>query len=281
MAISAAKMLAPEGLSDSIMGSGTEILERIEQALKEAIGVVSQFASGSLKADLKPFDGSPVTEADRSVNRALHAFLVREGEGWLSEEDIDDLERLKKERVWIVDPLDGTREFIAGVPEWCISVAMIECGQAVAGGVCNPATGELFLGSRQTGVTYNGRQARTTSKDCLEGAVVLASRTEVELGEWECFRGASLVVQPMGSVAYKLARVAVGLADATWTLNPKSEWDIAAGTALVEAAGGYVQFLPNSRPAFNRKVTRLPGVLACGTPLREPITSLLGRGSQR
>jgi myo-inositol-1(or 4)-monophosphatase len=274
-------MLALEGLSGSIMGSAAEILERIEEALKEAVGVVSQFASGSVKADLKPFDGSPVTEADRSVNRALHDFLVRDQEGWLSEEDTDDLERLNKERVWIVDPLDGTREFIAGIPEWSISVAMIEGGQAIAGGVCNPATGEIFLGSRQTGVTYNGRQARTSTKECLEGAVVLASRTEVELGEWECFQKASLVVQPMGSVAYKLARVAVGLADATWTLSPKSEWDIAAGTALVEAAGGYVQFLPNSRPAFNRKVTRLPGVFACGTLLKEPITSLLGQASRR
>lgn len=274
-------MLALEGLSHSIMCSGPEILERIEKALKEAVGVVSQFASGSVKADRKPSDGSPVTEADRSVNRALHEFLVRDQEGWLSEEDTDDLERLKKERVWIVDPLDGTREFIAGIPEWSISVAMIEGGQAIAGGVCNPATGEIFLGSKQTGVTYNGRQARASKKDCLEGAVVLASRSEVELGEWECFQKASLVIHPMGSVAYKLARVAVGMADATWTLNPKSEWDIAAGTALVEAAGGYVQFLPNSRPAFNRKVTRLPGVFACGRLLRKPITSLLGQGSRR
>jgi len=81
----------------------------------------------------------------------------------------------------------------------------------------------------------------------------------------------------MGSVAYKLARVAAGLADATWTLNPKSEWDVAAGVALVEAAGGHVQFLPNLRPTFNKKVTRLPGLLACGTPLKDQIVCFLGR----
>ena len=258
------------------MPSSIEILERIERALGEAVGVLSRFPSGSVKADRKPSDGSLVSEADRSVNRVLHEFLLRDQEGWLSEEDTDDLERLTKQRIWVVDPLDGTREFIAGVPEWSISVAMVEGGRAIAGGVLNPATGEIFLGSRETGITYNGRQAQASEKDGLEGAVVLASRTEVEHGEWARFQKASFVIHPMGSVAYKLARVAAGLADATWTLNPKSEWDVAAGVALVEAAGGHVQFLPNLRPTFNKKVTRLPGLIACGTLLRDQITCFLG-----
>jgi myo-inositol-1(or 4)-monophosphatase len=258
------------------MSSGTEILERIERALGEAVGVLSQFVSGRVKADRKPSDRSLVTEADRSVNRVLRQSLLRDQEGWLSEEDPDDLERLKKHRVWVVDPLDGTREFVAGVPEWSISVAMVEGGRAIAGGVLNPATGEIFLGSTETGITYNSRQAHTSEKGRLEGAVVLASRTEVDHGEWARFQKASFIIQPMGSVAYKLALVAAGLADATWTLNPKSEWDVAAGVALVEAAGGHVQFLPNLRPTFNKKGTRLPGLFACGTLLRDEITILLG-----
>jgi myo-inositol-1(or 4)-monophosphatase len=157
---------------------------------------------------------------------------------------------------------------------------MVEDGRAIAGGVCNPATQEIFLGSKETGVTYNGKQAHASKKDRLEKAVVLASRSEVERGEWACFEQASFAIRPMGSVAYKLARVAAGLADATWTLNPKNEWDIAAGVALVEAAGGYVQFLPNSRPTFNKRATLLPGLFACGPLLGDQIRSLLSQYMQ-
>jgi myo-inositol-1(or 4)-monophosphatase len=257
------------------MSSSTEILGRIETALNKSIGVLAQFVSGSVKADRKPSDGSLVTEADRSVNIVLQESLVQGQDGWLSEETTDNFERLGRHRVWIVDPLDGTSEFAAGIPEWSISVAMVEAGRAIAGGICNPATGEIFLGSKETGVTYNGKQAHTSKKDGLEGAVVLASRTEVRRGEWERFQRSAFLFHPMGSVAYKLARVAAGLADATWTLSPKNEWDVAAGVALVEAAGGYVQFLPNSQPKFNNKNTLLPGLFACGPFLKDQITSLL------
>lgn len=262
-------------MSPSPMSSEKEILGRIERALVEAVSVCSRFARGNVKADLKISDGSVVTEADRAVNRVLQNLLLRDQEGWLSEEDRDDLRRLDKGRVWVVDPLDGTREFVAGIPEWSVSIAMVEGGRAIAGGVCNPATGEIFLGSKETGVTYNGQQAHTTKKDRLEGAVVLASLTEVGRGEWQRFQQSSFLIHPMGSVAYKLARVAAGLADATWTLSPKNEWDVAAGVALVEAAGGYVQFLPNSQPRFNKKDTVLPGLFACGPLLKDQITSLL------
>ena len=260
--------------------SSTEFLGRIERALQEAVGVLSQFVSGKVRADRKPSDRSLITEADRSVNRVLQESLQRDQEGWLSEESTDNLKRLKMHRVWVVDPLDGTREFVAGIPEWSISVAMVEGGRVIAGGVCNPATEELFLGSNETGVTYNGKRVYASRRNRLKGAVVLASRREVGRGQWARFQKASFVMRPMGSVAYKLARVAAGLADATWTLNPKNEWDIAAGVVLVEAAGGYVQFLPNSRPAFNKRVTVLPGLFACGSLLKDEIRSLLGHNIQ-
>jgi len=259
----------------SMGSSGNDILERIRNALGEALGVLSQFASGNVKADRKPSDGSPVTEADRSVNRVLRRTLLRDQEGWLSEESTDDLERLNKRRVWVVDPLDGTREFVEGIPEWSVSVAMVEDGRAIAGGVCNPATGEIFLGARGEGMTYNGKKVQASRRDRLEGAIVLASRSEVKRGEWVRFKEAPFSFHPVGSVAYKLARVAAGLADATWTLQPKNEWDVAAGVALVEAAEGYIQFLPNSQPTFNQKHTLVPGLFACGSFLRDPIASLL------
>jgi len=103
----------------------------------------------------------------------------------------------------------------------------------------------------------------------------VASRSEIRRGEWEPFRSAGFEVIPTGSVAYKLALVAAGLADATWTLQPKSEWDVAAGTALVLAAGGDVRLPDGERPTFNRPRTKLPGLIAAGRPLAGLVIDLL------
>jgi len=258
-------------------GSNEEALLRIQKALRAAVSAVSRFVPGKVKADYKPGQ-DPVTEADRVSNEVLRDSLIREGEGWLSEESVDDKQRLSKERVWVVDPLDGTREFVAGIPEWCVSVALVEQGRAVAGGVCNPVTGELILGSREAGVTLNGKAVQASQRDSLAGALVLASRSEVNRGEWDRFRDAPFTIRPMGSVAYKLALVSAGLADATWTLVPKHEWDVAAGVALVEAAGGFVIDLKSASVQFNSASALLSGLVAGGPRLREPISSILDFG---
>jgi myo-inositol-1(or 4)-monophosphatase len=247
---------------------------RIENALLAATRSISAFVPGSVKPEYKSGD-TLVTEADRVSNRVLHDSLLRDHEGWLSEESVDDLSRLGKHRVWVVDPLDGTNEFVAGIPEWCISVAMIENGQPIAGGVCNPATGEIFLGAVGLGVTRNGQPVQVTARNTLSGAVVLASRSETARGEWDCFRQSPFAIRPMGSVAYKLALVAAGLADATWTLVAKNEWDIAGGVALVAAAGGCVRTPEGAPLVFNRKSTLVPGLLACGATLHDELTSFL------
>jgi myo-inositol-1(or 4)-monophosphatase len=256
-----------------------DTVHTIQQALETAVVAVSPFVSGRVKAEHKSAGRGPVTEADRVLNRVLHEQLVRDGEGWLSEESVDDLSRLQQRRVWVVDPLDGTREFVEGIAEWSISVALVEDGRAIAGGICNPATREMFIGSKETGLSYNGKEARVSSRKSLAGATVLASRSEMNRGEWAPFRGSGFVIRPVGSVAYKLGLVAAGLADATWTLKPKNEWDVAAGVALVEAAGGFVQFLPGSQPAFNNRATRLAGLIACGPFLADEIRTRLGKAA--
>ncbi len=217
----------------------------------------------------------PVTEADRALDEALRSALLQDGEGWLSEETADDLERLNKRALWVVDPLDGTREFVQGIPEWCVSVAWVYDGQAIAGGILNPATGETFLGSRSTGVQRNGASARVSQRHELPGSLVLGSRSEFKRGEWKQFQDGSLVLRPVGSVAYKLALVAAGLADATWTLVPKHEWDVAAGTALVQAAGGTVRNLDGTPVIFNARKPWLPGLVAAGPNLYPEISRLL------
>jgi myo-inositol-1(or 4)-monophosphatase len=152
---------------------------------------------------------------------------------------------------------------------------MVEDGIPVAGGICNPATNEIFLGSLDSGVTYNGKPARASQRTSLEGAVVLASRSEIKRGEWKRFEKAAVKVRPMGSVAYKLALVSVGLADITFTLTPKHDWDIAGGAALVSSAGGFVSTLENSPLRCNRKSPLLPGLLAGGPFLRNGLLSLV------
>src|SRR5947207_14713465 len=107
--------------------SEKEILQRIQSALESARWVLSRFTAGAIEAEYKA-GHDPVTEADKSVDAVLRKELLRNGEGWLSEESVDDLARLNANRVWIVDPLDGTREFVAGIPEFCVSDAMVEDG---------------------------------------------------------------------------------------------------------------------------------------------------------
>lgn len=249
-------------------------LARIEAGLAAAAEVLSAFTPGEVAARKKA-GGSPVTDADTAVNERLLALLPQAGEGWLSEETADSEARLSCRRVWVVDPLDGTREFVEGLPEWCVSIGLVEDGEAVAGGILNPATGETFLGARGTGVMRNGEPVTVSGRTALAGGVVLASRSETRRGQWEIFAGAGFAIEPLGSVAYKLALVAAGLADASWTLVPKNEWDIAAGVALVTAAGG-VAHRPDGGPCrFNQATTLYPGLVACGPGLAADIERVI------
>jgi myo-inositol-1(or 4)-monophosphatase len=251
-----------------------EFLCRIETAVHEARAIFDRFTPGAVATEYK-IGTDPVTEADRQLDAVLRETLLRDGEGWLSEESVDDPSRLNCRYVWIVDPLDGTREFVTGIPEFCASIGLVENGRPIAGGICNPATGEFFLGSLDTGLTYNGGPAKASPRTVLDGATVLASRSEVKRGEWKQFENAPFRVTPMGSVAYKLARVAAGLDDATFTLTPKNEWDIAAGVALILSAGGFARPLEQSEFTFNRKNPLLPGLIACGAGLRGPLSEFL------
>jgi myo-inositol-1(or 4)-monophosphatase len=280
-------------------------LARIAAALTEAAQALSRFTPGEVASRAKR-GGDPVTEADTLVDALLRRALPRAGEGWLSEETHDDRSRLGCSRVWVVDPLDGTREFVQGLPEWSVSVALVVDGEPVAGGICNPARGETFLGARGQGVTLDGVPVRVSPRAGLAGAEVLASRTEVERGQWRRFAGAPgapghpgapgapghsgapgapahsgapFQVVAMGSVAYKLARVAAGLADATWTLVPKHEWDVAAGVALVLAAGGRILAGSPEEHRFNRPEPLLTRLIAAPPQLLPEIEREIARSA--
>ena len=254
--------------------SYAQILQRIHSALEASRAVFARFTPGAIETEYK-IGHDPVTEADRALDSVLRKELLRDGEGWLSEESVDDPIRLQRSRVWVVDPLDGTREFVKGIPEFCASIGFVENGRPVAGGIYNPATDETFLGSIDSGVTYNGKPARPSQRTTLEGALVLASRSEVKRGEWKPFENTALKIRPMGSVAYKLALVSAGLADITFTLTPKNEWDVVAGAALVQSAGGFVSTLEKTALTANRRDPLLSGLLASGPLLKDELLALV------
>lgn len=252
----------------------SEVLKRIEAAIEAARTVFACFTPGQIEAEYKA-GHDPVTEADRALDTVLRQNLLREGEGWLSEESADDPSRLDKRHVWVVDPLDGTREFVQGIPEFCVSIGFVEDGHPVAGGICNPATNETILGAIDCGILYNGELAQPSQRKQIDGALILASRSEVKRGEWKQFEGDSFKIRAMGSVAYKLALVAAGKADITFTLTPKNEWDVVAGVALVKSAGGFVSTLEKADLVANRRDPLLSGLLACGPFLKEELLDLV------
>ncbi len=254
--------------------SYAQILERIHSALEASRKVFARFTPGAIEAEYK-VGHDPVTEADRALDAVLRKELLRSGEGWLSEESVDDAIRLQHSQVWVVDPLDGTREFVQGIPEFCVSIGYVENGRPVAGGICNPATNEIFVGSVESGVTYNGNPAQPSQRNTLDGALILASRSEVKRGEWKAFENSGFKIRPMGSVAYKLALVSAGLADVTFTLTPKNEWDVVAGAALVQSAGGFVSTLEKTNLIANRRDPLLSGLLAGGPLLKDELFSLV------
>lgn len=254
-------------------------LRRIRHALERAAGTLARFTPSRVGVSYKAH-GSPVTEADLAVDQILRRELPQHDEGWLSEETPDDASRLERRRVWIVDPLDGTREFLGGVPEWSISIALAEDGCVVAGGVYNPTVDELFLGCVGSGATLNGMPVTASTRATLDGARVLVGRRALDRRSARAFAGAPFEPRPMGPVAYSLALVAAGRADAMWSRSSKAEWDVAAGAALVAASGGHVAGWDGKPLAFNRWPPRTGGVVAAGAPLAPAVRDFIARAGR-
>jgi myo-inositol-1(or 4)-monophosphatase len=209
----------------------------------------------------------PVTAADIAVDRLLRARFAeaRPDDGWLSEESRDARSRLERNRVWIVDPIDGTRSYIARRPEFTISIALVVAGVPVVGVVCNPATDELYHAVRGGGAVkeHGNTSAALRVRAAPARPLLLASRSEVGAGELEPFRD-DWDIALVGSTAYKLARVAAGEADGYVSRGAKSEWDVAAGVLLVQEAGGRATELDGAAARFNRPLPVLRGIVAAG-----------------
>jgi myo-inositol-1(or 4)-monophosphatase len=238
----------------------------LSDALKRAGREALRLAATGFDTYTKP-DQSPVTSADLAVNQILrdHLSAAFPEDGWLSEENEDNHNRLTRSRVWIVDPIDGTRSFVRGLPEFCLSVALVEQGMPALAAIFNPATGEFFSAIRGQGI----RVDRFSNAD--KPPFTPTARPLALVNPWELRNGRfqtlepHLHCRPIGSIAYALALVAAGQADAVLTLEGGNEWDIAAGVLLVEESGGRATTAAGHPLTFNQADPRVKGTLAIGT----------------
>jgi myo-inositol-1(or 4)-monophosphatase len=244
-------------------------------AARGAGALIRRYYEGTIEAHEKRPD-NPVTAADLEANTHIRGEIVRAfpDDGWLSEETADSPERLARRRVWVVDPLDGTKEFIQHIPEFCVCIALTEDGRPVVAVEYNPAADRLYVAVRGQGTTVNGAPARVSTTARVADAVVMASRSEDKRGEWDAFKG-HVHVQLTGSVAFKLAELATGNGDATFTLTPKNEWDICAGTLLVEEAGGRVSDIAGKPLVYNQPSPLRPGMIATNGVLHAGLLALI------
>ena len=208
--------------------------------------------------------GSPVCEADLAVD----AFLKRElgallpSAGWLSEETVDNPDRLERDLIWLVDPVDGTRDFIRGRKGWAVSVALISAGRPLIGTLCAPARGEVWQAVAGQGATLNGARIAASKRGEFNGARVPAA----DLMKQD--RMLTKVEQP-NSIALRIAMVADDRADLVATLRWGFEWDIAAAGLIAREAGAAVSDSFGRKLNYNKRDPRAFGVIASAPGIHE------------
>ncbi|MEM8956800.1 MAG: 3'(2'),5'-bisphosphate nucleotidase CysQ [Pseudomonadota bacterium] len=253
-------------------GSGTAPDHAADLALLiEAARAAGQVSGGFWRRDPEVWskgDDSPVSEADLAVNDMLGEVLraARPDYGWLSEETPDDPGRLDHDRVFIVDPIDGTRAFVEGQKTWAHALAVAEAGRVIAGVVFLPLREELYAARLGGGASLNDTPLAVSPRGDLEGAGVLANRHALDARHWP--GGAPRVdrhVRP--ALAHRLALVSEGRFDASLSFGKVWEWDSAAGSLLVSEAGGAVTDRSGGVLRFNQPDPRSSGVLAASPAL--------------
>lgn len=252
-----------------------QLLSAATAAARDAGSAIRGFYKDHYTVKEKGED-NPLTDADLASDRIIESRLrsIIPGAGWLSEETTDDKSRLDCEFAWIIDPLDGTKEFTLGIPEFAVSIGLVRNGSPVLGVLYNPITDELFTGIVGQGAWFNGQATRVSGHAAIQGARVVCSRTEMKKGWFDKWTD-RLALVPVGSVAYKFGRVGAGQAEASFTPQPRNEWDICAGVALVLAAGGQATNAKGLPFVFNRENPLVDGVCATNGAVHEGILGLM------
>ena len=242
-------------------------LSALAPALAETVRAAGDVALRTFRQPLRQWikgESSPVSEADIAVNEFLHERLLglAEGYGWLSEETEVDPARLEAENVWIVDPIDGTRAYLAGQDDWTISVALAARGRPTLGAVFAPVSQELFLAVAGRGATRNGETIAASAGRDMTGAKVVGPKRHIN---WLASLNANAIPMPrIGSIALRLARVAQGVLDAAFAGGNSHDWDLAAADLLVHEAGGALTTIAGEALAYNGSELVHGALLAAG-----------------
>ncbi|MEO0465236.1 MAG: inositol monophosphatase family protein [Pseudomonadota bacterium] len=243
----------------------------MRETAREAGHLALKMRSSARKKAWDKTPGHPVTEADLAVNTLLARRLgaARPGYGWLSEETTDDLGNRSQDRVWVVDPIDGTRAYMAQEdPNWCIGIAVVERGAVLAGLIYAPEFDTLYEARRGGGAYLNGNPIFASSCSSETGCRMIASEQMVRHKAWvDPWPQVQLADPKPNATLLRLAFVASGVWDATIALGRKSDWDLAAGTILVGEAGGLATTHAGDPFLFNRRIPAQTSIIASGKAL--------------
>jgi myo-inositol-1(or 4)-monophosphatase len=259
----------------------TTISTRDAALLKDTVREAGVLALSLFRTELKTWTkgaSSPVSEADIAVNDLLEARLraATPDYGWLSEESVDNAARLTRDLVWVVDPIDGTRNYLGGHDDWCVSVALVDKAKPVLAAVFAPVSNEFFFAMRGQGTTLNGVPTRASPGSALDfsrvaGPKPLVERLKPALGE--------IKLHPrIGSLALRLCRVAHGALDAAFAGGNSHDWDLAAADLIVQEADGSMTELSGDPIVYNRREVAHGVLVAAG---RDRHASIVAHFRQR
>ncbi|WP_299948379.1 3'(2'),5'-bisphosphate nucleotidase CysQ [uncultured Ruegeria sp.] len=254
----------------------TDLSLLIDAAL-EAGKIATRYSGPQAQRWDKPEGAGPVTEADLAVNAMLERDLqaARPDYGWLSEETEDTPDRLTRDRVFIVDPIDGTRSFAEGSRTWAHSLAVAEHGEVTAAVIYLPLRDLLYAAARAQGATLNGSAIQVSKHTYLPDAEILAAKPNLDPRHWQSGSAPKFRRVYRPSLAYRMALVAQGRFDGMLTLRPSWEWDIAAGDLILREAGGVCTDRSGQPLRFNNARPRLNGVVAAGSDIHASLCAQL------
>ena len=253
-----------------------QTLVRDSRLLKDTVREAGSLALSLFRTELKNWTkgaSSPVSEADIAVNRLLENRLRSAAPeyGWLSEESADDEQRLERRRVWIVDPIDGTRGYLAGREDWCISVALVEDAAPLLGAVFAPVSDEFFFAARGQGATRNDVRLQATAGIEMDFSRVAGPKPLVERLN---LTSGDIVLHPrIASLALRLCRVAQGSLDAAFAGGQSHDWDLAAANLIVHEANGMMSALSGDAILYNRRDVAHGLLVAAGRDRHASIVS--------